>query len=72
MLMTLPRNEEGPQRFWSVPLFDNLHLEKSFDDNGVARQQVLDLSALEDDVFQRARPHFASEACAGPYTQVVV
>ena len=34
-------------------LFDNLHLENSFEDNGVAGQQVLDLLALEGDVFQR-------------------
>ena len=51
--MALPRNEHGPQRLRSVPLFDNLHLENSFEDNGVSGQQVLDLLALEDDVFQR-------------------
>ena len=34
-------------------LFDNLHLENSFEDNGVGGQQVLDLLALEDDVCQR-------------------
>ena len=28
------------------------HLERSFEDNGVAGQQVLDLPALEDYVFQ--------------------
>ena len=43
----------GPHRLRSVPLFDNLHLKNSFEDNGVSGQQVLDLLALEDDVFQR-------------------
>ena len=52
--MALPRNEQGPQRLRSVPLFDNLHLENSFEDNVVAGQQVLDLLALEDVVFQRS------------------
>ena len=51
--MALPRNEQGPQRHRSVLIFDNLHLENSFEDNGVSGQQVLDLLALEDDVFQR-------------------
>ena len=51
--MALPRKEQGPQRFKSVPLFDHLHLENSFEDDGVAWQQVLDLLALEDDVFRR-------------------
>ena len=51
--MTLPRNEQDPQRLRSVLLFDNLHLEDSFEDNGVGGQQVLDLLALEDDVLQR-------------------
>ena len=37
----------------SVSFSDNLHLENSFEDNGVAGQQVLDLLTLEDDVFQR-------------------
>ena len=49
----LPLNEQGPQRLRSVPLYDNLHLENSFEDNGVTGQRVLDLLALEDDVFQR-------------------
>ena len=53
LTMALPRNEQGPQRFRSVPLFDNLHLENSFEDNGVGGQQVLDLLALEDDVFHQ-------------------
>ena len=62
--MALPRNEQDPQRLRSVVL--NLHLENSFEDNGVAGQQVLDLLALEDDVFQRlslseAGPRSASE-----------
>ena len=47
------RNEQGPQRLRSAPLSDNLHLENSFEDTGVAGQQVLDLLAMEDDVFQR-------------------
>ena len=51
--MALPRNEQRPQRLRSVPLFDNLHLGNSFEDNGVSGQQVLDLLMLEDDVFQR-------------------
>ena len=51
--MALSRNEQDSQRLKSVPLFDNLHLENSFDDNWVAGQHVLDLLALEDDVFQR-------------------
>ena len=51
--MALPRNEQGPQRLRSVPLFENLHFENSFEDNGVSGQQVLDLLASEDDVFQR-------------------
>ena len=37
----------------SILLCSNLHLENSFEDNGVAGRQVLDLLALEDDVFQR-------------------
>ena len=45
LAMALPRNEQA--------LFDNLHLENSFEDNGVSGQQVLDLLTLEDDVFQR-------------------
>ena len=52
--MALPRNEPGPQRLRSVPLFDNLHVENSFEDSGVAGQQVLDLLALEDDVTHSA------------------
>ena len=51
--MALPHNEQGPQRLRAVPLFDNLHLENSFEDNGVSGQQVLDLLAFGDDVFQR-------------------
>ena len=51
--MALPRNEQGPQRLRSEPPFDNLHLENSFEENGVSGQQVLDLLALEDDVFPR-------------------
>ena len=51
--MALPRNEQGPQRLRSVSLSDNLHLENSFEDNGVSGQHVLDLLALEFDVFQR-------------------
>ena len=47
--MALPHNEQVR----SVPLFDNLHLENSFEDNGVSGQQVVDLLALEDGVFQR-------------------
>ena len=47
------RNVQDPQRLRSVLLFDNLHLENSFKNNGVGGQQVLDLLALEDDVFQR-------------------
>ena len=35
------------------PSSTDLHFENSFEDNGVAGQQVLDLLALEDDVFQR-------------------
>ena len=42
--MALPRNEQGPQR---------LHLENSFEDNGVSGQQVLVLLTLENDVSQR-------------------
>ena len=33
--MPLPRNEQDPQRLRSALFFDNLHLEKSFEDNGV-------------------------------------
>ena len=51
--MALQRNEQGPQRFRAVPLFDSLHLENSFEDKGIAGRQVLDLLALEGDVFQR-------------------
>ena len=50
--MALARIEQGPQRFRPVPLFDNLHLENSFEDNGVAGEQVVDFLALGD-VFQR-------------------
>ena len=53
MLVDLPRNEQDPQCLRSVLLFDNLHLENSYEDNGVAGQRVLDLLALEDGVFQR-------------------
>ena len=68
--ITLPRNEQGPQRLRSVPLFDNLHLENSFEDNGVSGQQLLDLLALEDDVFpavslSAAAPHSAAEIQTG-------
>ena len=51
--MAFPRNEQGPPRFTSVPLFGNLHLENCFEDNGIGGQQVLDLLVLEDNVFQR-------------------
>ena len=44
---------KGQQRFRSVHLSDNLHLENSFEDKGVSGQHVLDLLALESDVFQR-------------------
>ena len=40
-------------RTQSVPFSDNLHLENSFEDNGGSGQHVLDLLALEFDVFQR-------------------
>ena len=40
----LPRNVQDPQRLRSVPVFNNLHLENSFEDKGVGGQQVLDLS----------------------------
>ena len=64
--MALPPNEQDPQLPKSVPRFENHHLENSFEYNGVAGQQVLDLLALEDDVLQRcllsaAGPHSASE-----------
>ena len=49
--MALPRNEQDPQRLRSTLLCGNLHLENSFEDNGVGGH-VLDLLALEDDVFQ--------------------
>ena len=58
--MALPRKEQDPQRLRSALLCDSLHLESSFEDTGVGRQQVLDLLELEDDVFQRclsAQPH---------------
>ena len=50
--MAFPRKEQGPPRLTAVPLFGNLRLENSFEDNGVAGQHVLDL-LLKDDVFQR-------------------
>ena len=64
--MAFPRNEQGPPRFTSAPLFGNLHLENCFEDNGVGGQQVLDLLVLEDDVFQRClsgklEPHSVPE-----------
>ena len=51
--MALPRNVQDPQRLRSTLLCGNLHLENSFEDNGVGGQHVLDLLVLEDDVFQR-------------------
>ena len=51
--VALARNEQGLQLLRSVLLFDNLHLENSFEDNGVGGQHVLDLLVLEDGVFQR-------------------
>ena len=52
--MALPRNEQGPTAPQvSAPSSTDLHLENSFDDNGVAGRQVLGLLALEGDVFQR-------------------
>ena len=39
--MALPRDEQGPQRLRSVPLFDNLNLENSFEDNGVSGNMCL-------------------------------
>ena len=67
--MPFPRSEQDPQRLRSVLFFDNPHLENSFEDNGVG-QQVPDLLALEDDVFQRclsAQPalHTAAEVQQG-------
>ena len=50
--MALPRNEQDAQLRSSVPS-DNLHLENSFEDNGVSGQHVLDMLTLESDVFQR-------------------
>ena len=69
--MALPRNEQGARRLRLVPLFDNLHLENSFEDNGVSGQQVLDLLALEKDVFQlclsaQPAPHSETEVHQGP------
>ena len=54
--MALPRNEQDPQSLKSILLCSNLHLESSFEDNGVGGQHVLDLLVLEDDVFQRCLP----------------
>ena len=51
--MALPRNEQDPQSLRSVLLRDSLHLENSFEDNGVGEQQVHDLLAQEDDALQR-------------------
>ena len=61
--MDLPRNEQGPQRLGSVPLFGNLHLANRFEDNKISGQQVLDLLALED--LSTAGPHSAAEGPTG-------
>ena len=53
--MALPRNEQGPQCLRSVPLFDNLHLENSFEDNGVPGMTSF------SSVSQRSWPHSAAE-----------
>ena len=51
--MTLPGNEQDPQRVRSTLLCcSNLHLENWFEDNGAGGQHVLDFLLLEDDVFQ--------------------
>ena len=39
--IALPRKEQGPHRLSSVSFSDNLHLENSFEDNGVSGQLVL-------------------------------
>ena len=71
--MALSRYEQGPQRLSSVSFSDNLHLENSFEDNGVSGQLVLHILTLENRVFQRclsAQPaptalqRFNSSQCA--------
>ena len=64
--MALPRNEQGPQRLGSVLLFDNLHLENSFEDNGSQDNECLTCAVSLGAAADTARQRSNGQVCSPP------